>query len=106
MTYQSFPFDNTAADVTVVSEKYSKTPALAKSYLPELVIGYSSGENETLSIPFLKTRLLHFDEYRVSLEEEARYEEPESSLLYVDYELSQAVLLANLIFQKSTIYLN
>lgn len=103
MTYQPFPFDKEPIPVSVVAEKFATKPAPAKRYLPDLIIGYSSGENEILSIPFLKTRLLHFDEYRVALEKEAKYEEPESSLLYVDYEMSQAVLLANLIFQKKEV---
>ena len=103
MTYQTFPFDKEPIPVSVVAEKFATKPAPAKRYLPDLVIGYSSGENEILSIPFLKTRLLHFDEYRVALEKEAKYDEPESSLLYVDYEMSQAVLLANLVFQKKQV---
>jgi restriction system-associated AAA family ATPase len=103
MTYQPFPFDKEPIPVSVVSERYANTAAPAKRYLPDLVIGYSSGENEILSIPFLKTRLLHFDEYRVALEKQAKYEEPESSLIYVDYEMSQAVLLANLIFQEKEV---
>lgn len=103
MTYQSFPFDKEPIPVSVVAEKFATKPAPSKRYLPDLIIGYSSGENEILSIPFLKTRLLHFDEYRVALEKEAKYEEPESSLLYVDYEMSQAVLLSNLIFQKKEV---
>jgi restriction system-associated AAA family ATPase len=103
MTYQSFPFDKDPSPATVVAEKFATKTAPAKRYLPELIIGYSSGENEILSIPFLKTRLLHFDEYRVALEKNAEYEQPESSLLYVDYEMSQAVLLSNLIFQKKEV---
>jgi len=103
MTYQPFPFDKEPIPVSVVAEKFATKPAPAKRYLPDLVIGYSSGENEILSIPFLKTRLLHFDEYRVALEKKAEYKEPESSLLYVDYEMSQAVLLANLVFQKKEV---
>ncbi|MDR7131657.1 restriction system-associated AAA family ATPase [Algoriphagus sp. 4150] len=103
MSYQPFPFDKEPILVSVVAEKFATDPAPAKRYLPDLVIGYSSGENEILSIPFLKTRLLHFDEYRVALEKKAEYKEPESSLLYVDYEMSQAVLLANLIFQKKEV---
>lgn len=103
MTYQPFPFDKEPIPVSVVAEKFASKPAPAKRYLPDLVIGYSSGENEILSIPFLKTRLLHFDEYRVALEKKAEYKEPESSLLYVDYEMSQAVLLANLLFQKKEV---
>ncbi len=30
--------------------------------LPKYVLGYSSGENELLSLPFFKTRFLHYDE--------------------------------------------
>jgi restriction system-associated AAA family ATPase len=103
MTYQSFPFNKDPIPVSVVAKKFATESAPAKRYLPDLVIGYSSGENEILSIPFLKTRLLHFDEYCVALEKKAKYEKPESSLLYVDYEMSQAVLLANVIFQNKEV---
>ena len=41
----------------------NKADAVAKQYLPDLVIGYSSGENEILSLPFYKTRFTHFDNY-------------------------------------------
>lgn len=103
MTYQAYPFDKEPAPATVVAEPYAEIAAPAKTYLPDLVIGYSSGENEILSIPFLKTRLLHFDEYRVALEKKTQYTKPESSLLYIDYEMSQAVLLANLLLQKKDV---
>jgi restriction system-associated AAA family ATPase len=103
MSYQPFPFNKDPIPISIIAEKFASKAAPAKRYLPDLVIGYSSGENEILSIPFLKTRLLHFDEYCVALEKEAKYEEPESSLLYIDYEMSQAVLLANLIFQKKEV---
>jgi restriction system-associated AAA family ATPase len=103
MTYQPFPFDKKPIEVTVDSGKYAEIAAPAKRFLPDLVIGYSSGENEILSIPFLKTRLLHFDEYRVTLEKQAKYENPESSLLFIDYEMSQAVLLTNFIFQEKEV---
>lgn len=99
MFYQAFPFEKYAVEVPILGDKKARIQSSAKSYLPDLVIGYSSGENEILSIPFLKTRLLHFDEYKTSLKDNSKYIEPESSLLYVDYEMSQAVLLANLIFQ-------
>lgn len=35
--------------------------------LPEYVLGYSSGENEILSLPFFKMRFIQFDEYRHAL---------------------------------------
>jgi restriction system-associated AAA family ATPase len=103
MTHQPFPFNKAPIPVTVVTEKYAKTPAPAKKYLPDLIIGYSSGENEILSIPFLKTRLLHYDEYREQLRKQEQYLEPESNLTYIDYEMSQAVLLSNFIFQNKTV---
>src|ERR1035437_156169 len=103
MQYTMFPFDSEPVPVTVVADKKAKTSAPAKIYLPDLIIGYSSGENEILSIPFLKTRLLHYDEYREVLNKEEKYIEPESNLLYIDYEMSQAVLLSNFIFQESTV---
>lgn len=70
--------------------------------LPKYVLGYSSGENELLSLPFFKTRFLHFDEYADKL----TYEEPfgfpprsEGRLIYLDKEYSQAILLANFLMQ-------
>lgn len=102
MTHSPYPFKKTIP-VTVVKEKFAKTPSPAKQYLPDLVIGYSSGENEILSIPFFKTRLLHYDEYREALRKERKYIEPESNLIYIDYEMSQAVLLSNLIFQEKDV---
>ena len=34
----------------------------AKEYLPKYIVGYSSGHNEILSLPFFKMRFIHFDE--------------------------------------------
>jgi len=103
MTYQNYPFNGEKIDVTIMADEEAKLAAPAKLYLPELVIGYSSGENEILSIPFLKTRLLHFDEYREALRNGERYVEPESNLIYIDYQMSQAVLLSNFIFQDDDV---
>lgn len=74
-----------------------------KTYLPDLVVAYSSGENEILSLPFLKMRLIQYDEYLQTLEKNELYEEPESSLLYMDAAMSQGVLLANLLFQEENV---
>lgn len=78
-----------------------------RSYLPELVIGYSSGENEILSLPFIKSRLLQLDEYIYHLHNRTKLvldykiaEKPESSLVYMDYHMSQAILLANFLLQN------
>lgn len=104
MGYQTYPFSSDEIidlPITPKDKKIGKRKAdLAKSYLPNLVIAYSSGENEILSIPFLKSRLLQFDEYEEDLINEYNYKEPESILIYIDYEMSQAVLLSNLIFNN------
>lgn len=84
-----------------VREGVYKNDAVAKQYLPDLVIGYSSGENEILSLPFYKTRFTHFDNYKQSLLNEEKYDnKPLTSLIYIDYSMSQAVLLANFLMQK------
>lgn len=76
-------------------------PAPAKHFLPDNIVAYSSGENETLSLPFIKCRLVHYDEYIYAVENGYReYREPENSLIYIDSNMSQAVLLANLIFEE------
>lgn len=75
--------------------------AEGKKYLPKYVVAYSSGENETLSIPFIKARLLHLDEFR---EYTAKGYEgmptPENGLIYVDANMSQAILLCCLLFEN------
>jgi restriction system-associated AAA family ATPase len=67
--------------------------------LPEFVVGYSSGENEILSLPFFKMRFIQFDEYWASLREGLPYPgRPETRLTYLDSSFSQAILLCNLLF--------
>jgi restriction system-associated AAA family ATPase len=70
--------------------------------LPKYVLGYSSGENELLSLPFFKTRFLHFDEYTDRLTHEEPFGFPpksEGRLIYLDNQYSQAILLANFLMQ-------
>ena len=67
--------------------------------LPEFVLGYSSGENEILSLPFFKMRFVQFDEYWTSLRDRQAYPgHPETRLAYLDSGFSQAILLCNLLF--------
>lgn len=70
--------------------------------LPEYVLGYSSGENEVLSLPFFKTRFVQFDEYWQRLTQQLDFSgKLESRLIYLDNSFSQAILLSNLLFQSS-----
>ncbi|MBW8067624.1 MAG: restriction system-associated AAA family ATPase [Ferrovum sp.] len=68
--------------------------------LPQYVLGYSSGENEILSLPFFKLRFVQFDEYWNALTRQLSYPgHPETRLAYLDNSFSQAILLCNLLFQ-------
>ncbi|PTQ86986.1 restriction system-associated AAA family ATPase [Nitrosomonas ureae] len=67
---------------------------------PEFVLGYSSGENEILSLPFFKLRFVQFDEYWQALKQQLPYSgRPETRLAYLDNGFSQAILVCNLLFQ-------
>lgn len=72
--------------------------------LPEYVLGYSSGENEILSLPFFKMRFVEFDEYANALKQQLSYPgHPETRLAYLDNSFSQAILICNLLFQNEDI---
>lgn len=67
--------------------------------LPQYVLGYSSGENEILSLPFFKMRFIQFDEYWNALAKQLPYSgRPDTRLAYLDNGFSQAILLCNLLF--------
>ncbi|GAA0749889.1 restriction system-associated AAA family ATPase [Gaetbulibacter jejuensis] len=84
-----------------IREGINKKNAVAKQYLPDIIIGYSSGENEILSLPFYKTKFAHFDNYMQSLMNDEVYDgNPLTSLVYIDYSMSQAVLLANFLMNN------
>lgn len=86
-----------------LSEEWITALTSGENYLPELIVGYSSGENEILSLPFFKTRFIHYDEYLEALRAKELYKHPTSSLIYIDSSMSQAVLLANFLMQKEKV---
>lgn len=69
-----------------------------KEVLPKYIIGYSSGENEILSLPFFKMRFIQYDEYLSYLSNDIKYSAPEAGLVYLDNTFSQAIFLCNFIF--------
>ncbi len=102
MFIQSFPFDESVErrEVSLVPSKNKESAAEGKTYLPAHIIGYSSGENEILSLPFIKSRLIHLDEYLQAVRDQYNeYREAENSLIYIDNNMSQAVLLTCLLFE-------
>ncbi len=82
------------------------TDPRARFLLPSRIIGYTSGENETLSLPFFVSRAGYAEEVRtralpvrkkakISLEETADPLEPR--LMLIDYSTHLELLVANLI---------
>jgi len=73
---------------------------MIKLALPSYIIGYSSGENELLSLPFFKMRFIQLDEYLDFIKQELPYPgRPESRQIFLDNAHSQAILICNLLFQ-------
>ncbi len=74
-----------------------------KNYLPEHIIGYSSGENEILSLPFLKMRMIQYDEYLDYLTKDIAYTTAESRMVYLDDIYSQAIFVTNFLDIDNTL---
>ncbi|MFD0589413.1 restriction system-associated AAA family ATPase [Paenibacillus sp. GCM10027627] len=74
----------------------------AKEVLPDFVLGYSSGENEILSLSFFKMRFIHFDEYKDYLNHQSSYSSKSAGrLTFLNSEYNQAIVLSNLLLQKT-----
>lgn len=68
--------------------------------LPERIVGYSSGQNELLSIPFYKSR---FSFYTSLLKEQKSIYKgsvKSSRLQYIDYDENASILLSNFLMAK------
>lgn len=76
-----------------------KDPLKAPELLPTKVIGYTSGENETLSIPFFVSRSGYADQVRSrALDKDTTVLSiPDSRMLLIDYSTNLEVLIANLL---------
>jgi type I restriction enzyme S subunit len=71
--------------------------------LPTWIIGYSSGLNETISIPYFKTKAFYSEDVRnrafnISKREQRTETFTESRTLFMDYDSNAAILIANYIF--------
>lgn len=71
------------------------------SVLPKRIIGYSSGQNELLSIPFTRIKFRYYNtllqEFKSTYRDTVEY----SRLRYIDYEENSNILLANFLMAKS-----
>lgn len=78
-------------------EQFSR--ADIRRLLPSYLVGYSSGQNEVLSLPFFKMRFVQYDEYWNALRNQQPYPgRPETRLVYMDSSFSQAIFLCNMLF--------
>lgn len=86
-----------------LKEKVELSSSQLKYLLPEYIVGYASGENETLSLPFFKSRFIQYDAYYNNLITETTTDpSPESSLIYVDKSYSQFILLTNMLMHTNS----
>lgn len=77
---------------------------VARDFLPRFVLGYSSGENEVLSLPFFKMRFINYDEYYSRMFNQLDYDgKPEGRMVYLDASFSQAIVICNLLLQDQSI---
>jgi len=67
-----------------------------RTLLPEKIIGYTSGDNETLSLPFLISRSGYAKDVRESALKEPKLV-PDTRLMLIDYGTNLEVLVANLL---------
>lgn len=77
-----------------------------KEYLPQHIIAYSSGDNEILSLPFLKMRMVQYDEYVDYLSKEITYGSSEGRMVYLDDIYSQAIFVTNFLDIDNTLVNN
>lgn len=69
--------------------------------LPNKVIGYSSGQNELISNPFIKLDYYYFDEFVKSTSEENVETNTEvNRMFFMDYESNELIVLANYLFEN------
>ncbi|WP_445620265.1 restriction system-associated AAA family ATPase [Kushneria sp. Sum13] len=77
----------------------------AKKLLPSKIIGYTSGQNETISIPFFVSRSGYAKQVSTNAldKEKIALPIPDSRMLLVDYSTNLEVLMANLILNPKNV---
>jgi len=71
--------------------------------LPSKVVGYSSGQNELISNPFIKLDYHYFDEFGKSTSEKNYETNTEvNRMFFMDYESNELIVLANFLFEEPT----
>lgn len=68
--------------------------------LPNKIIGYSSGQNELLSNPFLKIRFHYMEKLRSMMNTQKRFDIGKSRMFWMDYNNNNAIVISNLLLGK------
>lgn len=80
--------------VTAASKEFAR-------YLPPLIVGYTSGDNETLSLPFLASRAGYADDVaKAALRKVVDGDIADNRMMLIDYGTNLEVLFANMILGK------
>ncbi len=72
-----------------------------RKYLPSRLVGYSSGHNETVSIPYLRNQSLYSSKVSKQAIEKGEGEREviqHTSSIYIDYDSNASILIANYLF--------
>ncbi len=97
-------FRRNSEDISSDTSERKLSGIEVKEFLPTYILGYSSGENEILSLPFFKMRFIHYDEYVDRLRKGLDYmQAPEGRMVFLDKQFSPAILLCNFLLQPDSI---
>ncbi|MGB5084315.1 MAG: hypothetical protein WBO09_06825 [Methylocystis silviterrae] len=77
-------------------ESIKAEEAAFSQFLPTLIIGYTSGDNETLSLPFLASRSGYARDVAEAAREVDAKTVPDNRLMLIDYGTNLEVLFSNL----------
>lgn len=88
------PNETPAVDIFLNDEWISKGNT-DTDYLPQRIIGYSSGMNELLSNPFIKMDFYYFDEFQDRVKNINFASIDVNRMFFMDYDSNQMVVLAN-----------
>lgn len=76
---------------------------LLRRILPDYIVAYASGENEILSVPFLRMRYINYDNYYETLQYGFAYDEERRCRMFcLDSDFNQAILLSTFILGHDT----
>lgn len=77
-------------------------PEEIESYLPEKIIGYTSGENETISIPFHAYYDIYASYTANRAIEGTKQKDYEPRFYFMDYNANLGIVISNLVFEETS----